>query len=292
MFPGWIPLPSSVQYDFGEADGASYTISWRIPAKLADLNIAKTLASKVARYKSDDYPYKRKIEHEYYPNLTIQKSTVRGTDSFANNTGDPNSDSTSGLNVLLNVGYYVATFEFRQKPWNVYKLKHARVRPSMEGAFEELPGSTLDGYPKNGDPKTGITTGIPRVARQREFQVLYDFVPAEDYDAQHLENLQGKISLDESLFGRRKGQVLYVNSETEDVIDSLGTKGFAVKHNFVLKPRDWNIVDVTPKPGSTTRETAEAYAVIKGLPNTDANRAYEYAFMRLDTKLFFYGWEA
>lgn len=292
MFPGWIPLPSKVQYDFGEADGSSYTCSWKIPAKLADLNIAKALASKVERYKTDAYPYKDKVEHDYYPDLTIQRSTVRGDDSFANNTGDPLTDSTSGLNVLQNVGYYVATFEWRQKPWNVYKLKHARVRPSMEGSFEELPGSTLEAYPKNGDPKTGLTTGIQRVARQREFQVLYDFVSVDDYDDKHLEDLQGKINLDSSLFGRAKGEVLYINSEKEDVIDSLGARGFAVKHNFVLKPRDWNLIDVTPAIGSTSRETSEAYAVIKGLPNTDENRAYQYAFMRTDRQLFYYGWEA
>jgi hypothetical protein len=292
MFPKWIPLPSKVQYDFGEADGSSYTASWKIPATIDDLNTAKALASKVERYRTESYPHKTKIEHAYYPDLTIQRSTVRGDDAYQNNTGDPFTDSTSGSNVLQNVGFYVATFEWRQKPWNIHKLKHARVRPSMEGSFEELPGSTLEAYPKNGDPKTGLTTGIQRVARQREFQVLYDFVPFEDYDAEHLEDLQGKVNLDDRLFGRRKGQVLYVNSETEDVIDSLGARGFAVKHNFVLKPRDWNIVDVTPPPGSTSRETSEAYAVIKGLPNTDDNRAYEYALMRPDNRLFYYGWEA
>lgn len=292
MFPGWIPLPSKVQYDFGEADGSSYTCSWKIPAKIQDLNIAKALASKVERYKSSSYPYQNKIEHDYYPDLTIQRSTVRGDDSFSNNTGDPYTDSASGSNVLQNVGYYVATFEWRQKPWNVYKLKHARVRPSMEGSFEEIPGSLLDAYPKNGDPKTGLTTGVQRVARQGDFQVLYDFVPAEDFDPEHLEGLQGKVNLDSKLFGRGKGQILYVNSETEDVIDSLGARGFSVKHNFAIKPRDFNLVDVTPPPGSTTRETSEAYAVIKGLGNTDDNRAYEYAYFRWDSKLFFYGWES
>lgn len=292
MFPGWISLPDQIQYDSGEADGKSYTASWLVPANETDLDIAFALASKVERYKSESYPYKSKIEHHIYPELTIQRSTIRGRQSFKNNTGDPYTDSTSGLNTLQQVGFYVATFEWRHKPWNKHKLKHARIIPSMEGSFEEIPGSNLDAYPKNGDPKTGLTRGIQRVVRQGEFQVLYDFVPVDDYDDEHLEELQGKINLDTKLFGRGKGQILYVNSETQDVIDSLGTRGFAVTHNFVRKPRDFNLVDVTPAAGSTSRDTSEAYAVIKGLGNTDENRAYEYAYFRWDSKLFFYGWES
>lgn len=292
MFPGWIPLPSDVQYDFGQEEGSLYTAAWMVPATLENTNIAKTLVSKHLRYQSDNYPYKTKIEHDYYPDLTIQKANLKGLDSFSNNTGDPLTDSTSGLNVLQNVGRYKLVIEWRQKPWNTYKLKHARIRRSMEGSFEELPGSVLEAYPLNGDPKKALTTGLPRVVAQQEIQVYYDFVPVEAFDDEHLENLQGKVNDDDRLLGRRKGCVLYVNSETRDVIDSLGKRGFAVTHNFIRKSRDWNVVDMTPQPGATTRDAAEAQSVIKGLANTDANRAYEYATMRTDTKLFYYGWEA
>lgn len=290
MFPGWISLPGSIQYDFGEPEGSSYTASWRIPATLTNVNIVKALVSKKSRYTGTPL-YADKIVHDYYPDLTIQKATLRGQDSFANNTGNPFTDSTSGMNVLQNVGQYIVTIEWRQRPWNVFRLKHAWVRRSFEGSFEELPGSVLEAYPFNGDPKSALTTGIPRVARQQEFQVIYDFVSEDDFDAEHLEDLQGKINKDDSLFGRGKGQILYVNSEAEGVIDSLGDRGFRVMHNFILKPRDWNIVDVTPQPGATSRTAAEAHAVIKGLSNTDDNRAYEYADMRTDTDLFYYGWE-
>lgn len=291
MFPGWISLPASIQYDFGEAEGSSYTASWRIPASLENVDLVKELVSKRDRYKMADYPHKSKIVHEYYPDLTIQKATLRGQDSFSNNTGDPYTDSTSGLNVLQQVGQYIVTIEWRQRPWNVFGLKHAWIRRSFEGSFEELPGSVLEAHPLNGDPKTAMTTGVPRVARQQEFQVVYDWVSQDDFDAEHLEEQQGKINLDENLFGRGKGQILYVNSEAEGVIDSLGDRGFRVVHNFILKPRDWNVVDITPKPGSTTRDTAEAMAVIKGLDDEDENRAYEYAEMLLDSDLFYYGWE-
>lgn len=292
MFPGWIPLPSAIQYDFGEPEGSGYTASWMVPASIENVNLAKALASKYERYRVTAYPYKDKIEHDYYPDLTIQKANLKGLDSFSNNTGDPLTDSTSGLNVLQNVGFYKLTVEWRQKPWNTYKLKHARIIRSMEGSFEEMPGSVLEGHPTNGDPKKALTTGLPRVVGQQEIQVVYDFVPEEDYDDEHLETLQGKINSDDRLLGRRKGCILYVNTETLDVIDSLGKRGFAVTHNFIRKRRDWNLVDVTPEPGSTSRDTSEAYAVIKGLTNTDENRAYEYASMRIDSKLFYYGWEA
>lgn len=292
MFPGWIPLPSDVQYDFGEKEGSLYTAAWKVPATLENTNRAKALASKYERYRTTAYLYKDKIEHDYYPDLTIQKANLKGLDSFSNNTGNPFTDSTSGLNVLQNVGYYKLVVEWRQKPWNTYKLKHARIRRSMEGSFDELPGSVLDAYPLNGDPKMGLTRGLPQVVGQQEIQVIYDFVPVEDFDDEHLETLQGKVNSDDKLLGRNKGCILYVNTETEDVIDSLGKRGFEVTHNFIRKRRDWNLVDVTPKPGSTTREASKAYAVIKGLANTDANRSYEYVSMRLDTKLFYYGWEA
>lgn len=292
MFPGWIPLPNTKQYDFGEDEGSGYTLSWKVPANIDNVNIARALASKWNRYRSDDYPYKQKIEQHYFSDLTIHKANIKGLDSFQNNMGDPEYDSKSGLNVLMNIGFFTFTFEWRQKPWNTFKLKHARIGRSMEGSFEELPGSVLEAYPKNGDPKKALTTGLPRVVSQQEIQVHYDFVPVDYYDDEHLESLQGKINLDDKLLGRKKGCVLYVNSETKDVIDSLGYRGFAVTHNFIRKRRDWNIVDMTPQPGSTSRSAAEAETVIKGLTNTDDNRAYEYASMRIDSKLFYYGWEA
>lgn len=292
MFPGWISLPGRVQYDLGAEDGTSYTASWKIPATLANLEICKKLVSKRDRFQMVNYPYKDKIEHNYYPDLTIYRGNIKGLDSFSQNTADPLTDSTSGSNVLQNVGYYEVTFDWKQKPWNAYRLKHARIERSMEGSFEEVPGSVLEAYPVSGSGTAKpLTIGMPKVSRQQEFHVIYEWVPADRVDFDYLEKLQGKINKDSSMFERDKGQVLYVNSETVDVIDSLGDRGYKVTHNFVLKPEDFNLVDITANVTSSTRQSAKGYANLKNLPNGEAYRAYEYADMKNDVKLFYYGWE-
>ena len=293
MFPGWISLPGNVQYDFGGESGSSYTAAWKIPATLENTNICKALASFRDRFQITNYPYKSKIEHAYYPDLTIYKSSIRGLDSYKDNTGDPLTDSTSGSNVLQNVGYYIATFEWRQKPWNPFKLKHARIKHSMEASFEEVPGSVMEGHPKNGGTKKALTTGFPRVAKNQEFQITYDWVPESLFDAEFLTALQGKICSDDSLFGRGKGEILYLNSEYDPAIDSLGDRGYRVAHNFSAKTRDFNLIDMSPPPGIVSSRTApEAWAVMKDMPNNESYRAYEYQLMKTANKLFYYGWEA
>lgn len=293
MFPGWIPLPNTFQYDFGEEGGASYTGAWRMPATVTNVDICKTLVSLKERFQTDSYTYKtNRIEHPIYPYLWIRKATIKGLDSFSQNTNDPFTDSTSNTAILQNVGYYEVTFEWRQKPWNAYKLKHARIQRSMEGSFEELPGSTLEAYPVNGGAAKALTVGIPKPVRSQEFRVVYDFVPASLVDFDFLEQLQGKINKDEKLFAREKGQVLYVNSESEDVVDSLGETGYRITHNFTIKPKDFNIVETVPPTASSDRALSESWANIKNLPNGEAYRAYEYAFMKNNDKLFYYGWEA
>lgn len=292
MFPGWISLPSQVQYQFGAEDGSSYTAAWRIPATLANVNICKILASKRDRFQVVNYKYKDKIEHFYYPDLTINRATVKGLDSFSQNTDDPFTDSTAGINVLQNVGYYEATFDWTQKPWNVFGLNHARVERSMEGSFDEIPGSVLEAYPKAGGTVKALTVGVPKAAKIQEFHVIYDWVPAGMVDFDYLEKLQGKINRDDSLFKRGKGEVLYINSETKDVIDSLGDRGFRVVHNFTIKPEDYNLVDITPPTSAASRDAAKAWANIKNLPNAEKNRAYEYDDMKQDRRLFYYGWSA
>jgi hypothetical protein len=293
MFTGWQSLPGNVQYDFGGESGSSYTAAWKIPATLTNVNICKSLASFRDRFQMVNYPYKSKIEHAYYPDLTIYKSSIRGLDSYKQNTDSPVTDSTSGLNVLQNVGFYIATFEWRQKPWNPFKLKHARVTRSMEASFEEVPGSVMEGHPKNGGTKKALTTGFPRVAKNQEFQIVYDWVPETMFDAEFLIDLQGKINSDDALLGRSKGQILYLNSEYEPSIDSLGDRGYRVTHNFSAKTRDFNLIDMAPPPGVVSSRTApEAWVVMKDMANNESYRAYEYTIMKTASKLFYYGWEA
>lgn len=280
-----------MQYDLGAEDGTSYTAAWRIPATLANLEICKALVSKRDRFQMANYPYKDRIEHAYYPDLTIQKGNIKGLDSYKQNTDNPFTDSISGSNVLQNVGYYEVAFDWKMRPWNAYKLKHARIERSMDGSFEEVPGSVLEVYPVSGGSAKALTVGMPKVARQQEFSVVYEWVPANLVDFDFLEKLQGKISKDDSLFDRGKGQALYVNSESTDVIDSLGDLGYKMVHKFVLKPEDFNLVDITANVTSSTRQSAQGYANLKNLPNGEAYRAYEYADMRNELKLFYYGWE-
>ncbi|MBI1324365.1 hypothetical protein GC170_14435 [bacterium] len=297
MFPGWQGLPGKVKYVFGGPDGSSYTASWRIPATVADVDKARALASKVSRYASASYPYSDRIVHPYYPDLVIMTAQIQGLDNYKENTGDPFTDSTSNSPVFQNVESYEATFEWRQRPRNRYKAKHAFVRTSFEGSFQELPGSVVEAHPKGTTPPAGdasrkaLPTGVPTILREQQFQVVYDFIPEDAYDEDHLQNIQGKINDDVSLFGRGKGCVLYVNSEKEDIVDSLGTYGFQVTHNFVRRGRDWNITDATPPAGSTSRDASEAIMVIRGLDSSDANRPYQYHAMKGDKKLFYYGWE-
>lgn len=297
MFPNWQPLPGKVKYVFGGPDGSSYTATWRIPASLSDVEKARTLASKVDRYQRTGYTYADRIVHPYYPDLVIMTASIQGLDNFRNNTGDEFTDSTSNSPVLQNVSEYEATFEWRQKPRNRYGLRHAWYRNSMEGSFQELPGSVIEGHPKSttpvhGDPsRKALPTGVPTVMREKSVQVIYDFVPEEDYDEDYLTEIQAKINRDSSLFGRGKGCVLYVNSEKEDIVDSLGTYGYQVTHNFLIRPRDFNIVDGVPPSGSTSREDAEQLMVLKELDSSDSARPYAYHDMKADRKLFFYGWE-
>lgn len=293
MFTDWQSLPGSVQYDFGGENGSSYTAAWKIPATLANVNICKALASFRDRFQMVNYPYKSKIEHAYYPDLTIYKSSIRGLDSYKQNTDDPFTDSTSGSNVLQNVGFYIATFEWRQKPWNDFLLRHARIIDSMDASFEEAPGSTLEGHPKSGGTKKALTTGFPRVAKSQEIKVVYDWVPESRVDRKYLVELQGKLSSDVGLFFRNVGEVLYLNSELDPMIDSLGDRGYRVTHNFSIKTQDFNLVPMSPPEGApASRDAQWAYAVIKNAANTQAWRAYEYAEMYYNSKLFYYGWEA
>lgn len=297
MFPGWQGLPGKVKYVFGGPDGSSYTASWIIPATVDDVDKARTLASKVERYASPTFTYSDRIIHPYYTDLWIMSASIQGRDSFSQNTDDPFTDSTSNSPVFQNVGTYEATFEWRQKPRNRYKAKHAFIRTSFEGSFQELPGSVVEAHPKTTTPPAGdatrkaLPTGVPTIAREQMFQVVYDFVPEDDYDEDHLQNIQGSINDDPDLFGKGKGCILYVNSEKEEIVDSLGDYGFMVTHNFVRKPRDWNITDATPPAGSTSREASEAMMVIRGLDSNDDNRPYLYHAMKADRKLFYYGWE-
>lgn len=306
MFPNWEGLPSKFKYVFGGEEGTSYTGAWRIPATLANVEICRALTSKVDRYQRNDYPYKDRIVHPYYPDLVIMTASIQGLDSFAQNTDNPYTDSTSGSPVLQNVGTYEATFEWRLRPRNPYGLKHAYIRNSFEGSFQELPNSVVEAHPIGVQPAPGsalrkaLPTGVPVIAREKSFQVIYDFVPEADYDEVHLQEIQGRVSWDETIFGTPPadqigtvyGCVLYVNSEKEDVVDSLGEYGYRVTHNFILKPRNWNYVDVTPPSGATTRGDAVAIMVIKGLPADRDGRPYLYHDMKPDRKLFYYGWES
>jgi hypothetical protein len=298
MFPGWEGLPGKVKYVFGGPDGSSYTASWRIPASLEDVERARALASKVDRYARSSYTYADRIVHPYYPDLVIMTASLQGFDGFSNNTGDPFTDSTSNSPVFQNVTTYEATFEWRQRPRNRYKLKHAFIRNSFEGSFKELPGSVVEAHPVGMTPPAGasnrkaLPTGVPTIEREKSFQVIYDFVPEDKYDEDHLQEIQGTINTDANLFGRGKGCVLYVNSEKEDIIDSLGSYGYQVTHNFLIRPRDFNIVDATPPAGSTSRDASEQMMVLKDLDAGDDNRPYLYTTMKPDRKLFYYGWEA
>ena len=293
MFPNWQSLPKTFKYVFGGPDGSSDTGTWRIPPDLADVEIARRLASKVERYQRDDYLYRaNRIEHPYYPDLVIMTASIQGLDGFQNNTGDEFTDSTSGSCVLQNITGYDATFEWRNKPRNRWKLKHAFFRNSMEGNFQELPGSIIEAHPKgtnpiHGDPsRKPLPTGQPAVMREKSVQVIYDFVPENLYDEDHLQDIQAKINLDANLFGRGKGCVLYINSEKEDILDSLGTWGYQVTHNFLIRPRDFNIVDGIPVTGSTTREDAEKMMVLKDLDASDGTRPYGYHAMKADREGF------
>lgn len=298
MFPGWQPIPEKFKYVFGGPDGASYTGTWRIPPNLADVERARALASKVDRYQRDDYLYRaNRIEHAFFKNLVIMHSSLQGLPGFQNNTGDGFTDSTSNSNVLQNITGYEATFEWRQKPRNRYGLKHAWFRNSMEGSFQELPGAVIEAHPKNTNPphndpsRKALPTGQPTIMREKAVKIVYDFVREQDYDEDYLQSIQASINLDSQLLGRGKGCVLYVNSETEDIEDSLGTFGYQVTHNFLIRPRDHNIIDGVPASGSTSREDAEQIMVLKGLDASDSTRPLRYHWMKADRKLFYYGWE-
>lgn len=298
MFPGWIPLPGKVKYVFGGPDGTSYTASWIIPPNLSDVEKVRALASKVDRYRRDDYLYRvNKIEHEYYKNLVIMHASITGIEGFQNNTGDPETDKKSGSNVLQNIPGYEVTFEWRKKPRNRYGAKHAWLRNSMEGSFQELPGSVIEAHPKGTNPPHGdpsrkpLPTGQPTIMREKNLQLIYDFVPEELYDEDHLQTIQASVNHDANLFGRGKGCVLYVNSEKEDIEDSSGVNGYQVTHNFLIRPRDHNIIDGIPATGSANREDAEQMMVLKDLDASDSTRPIRYHFMKADRKLFFYGWE-
>lgn len=249
------------------------------------------------RYESSTFTYSDRIVHPYYPDLVIMTASIQGLDNFQNNTGNEFTDSESNSPVLQNIAGYEATFEWRQKPRNRYGLRHAWYRNSMEGSFQELPGAIVEAHPKSttpihGDPsRKALPTGVPTVMREKSVQIIYDFVPESKYDEDYLTGLQAKINRDSSLFGQGKGCVLYVNSEKEDIVDSLGTYGYQVTHNFLIRPRDFNIVDGVPPSGSTSREDAEQLMVLKELDSSDSARPYAYADMKADRKLFFYGWE-